>query len=118
MGNRSWYIIKEVFSIIISVMGIVFVLFLTYYSTKWLSIKSTNMSKSKYINVIDKMVLGQNKYLAIVEISNKYYLLSITDNNINIIKELDELDELEIKTKENAIEKFEFNKVFSKFMKK
>jgi len=72
-----------------SVLGIIFVLFLTYYGTKWLSVKATNISKSKYMNVIDKIMLGQNKFLAIVEISNKYYLLSITDNNINIIKELE-----------------------------
>lgn len=98
-----------------SVLGIIFVLFLTYYGTKWLSVKATNISKSKYMNVIDKIMLGQNKFLAIVEISNKYYLLSITDNNINIIKEL---EELELKTTENTTtEKLEFNKIFSKFLK-
>jgi len=97
-----------------SVLGIIFVLFLTYYGTKWLSVKATNISKSKYMNVIDKIVLGQNKFLAIVEISNKYYLLSITDNNINIIKEL---DELELKVTENSTENLEFNKIFSKILK-
>jgi len=97
-----------------SVLGIIFVLFLTYYGTKWLSVKATSISKSKYMNVIDKIVLGQNKFLAIVEISNKYYLLSITDNNINIIKEL---DELEIKVTENITENVDFNKIFSKFFK-
>lgn len=108
-------IIKELFSLIMSVLGIIFVLFLTYYGTKWLSVKATNISKSKYMNVIDKIVLGQNKFLAIVEISNKYYLLSITDNNINIIKEL---DELELKITENTTtENIEFNKIFSKILK-
>lgn len=97
-----------------SVIGIIFVLFLTYYTTKWLSLKAANISKSKYINVVDKMMLGQNKYLAIVEISSKYYLLSITDNSINIIKDL---DELELKVTENATENLEFNKIFGKFFK-
>ena len=97
-----------------SLLGIIFVLFLTYYGTKWLSVKVTNISQSKYINVLDKIVLGQNKYLAIVEISNKYYLLSVTDNNINILKEL---DELEIKTTYNTSENLEFNKIFSKIFK-
>jgi len=97
-----------------SIVGIIFVLFLTYYGTKWLSVKATNISKSKYMNVIDRIVLGQNKFLAIVEISNKYYLLSITDNNINIIKEL---EEFELKATENTTENLEFNKIFSKFLK-
>lgn len=100
-----------------SLLGIIFVLFLTYYGTKWLSLKANNMSKSKYMNIVDKIVLGQNKYLAIVEVSNKYYLMSIADNNISIMKEL---DEHELILKENASQmaaNIEFNKIFSKFIK-
>lgn len=97
-----------------SILGIIFVLFLTYFSTKWLSVKATSITNSKYMNIVDKIVLGQNKYLAIVEISNKYYLISITDNNINIIKDL---DELELKVSTNTGENIEFNKIFSKFFK-
>lgn len=89
-------------------------LFLTYFSTKWLSVKATSITKSKYMNIVDRIVLGQNKYLAIIEISNKYYLISITDNNINIIKDL---DEFELKISENTGESIEFNKIFSRFFK-
>ncbi|MBP1925739.1 flagellar biogenesis protein FliO [Sedimentibacter acidaminivorans] len=66
------------------------------------------------MNIVDRIVLGQNKYLAIIEISNKYYLISITDNNINIIKDL---DEFELKISENTGESIEFNKIFSRFFK-
>ena len=97
-----------------SILGIIFVLFLTYFSTKWLSVKATSMANSKYMNIVDRIVLGQNKYLAIVEISNKYYLVSITDNNINIIKDL---DEFELKVSENIGESSKFNKIFSRFSK-
>jgi flagellar protein FliO/FliZ len=96
------------------VLGIIFVLFLTYFSTKWLSVKATTIAKSKYINIVDKVMLGQNKYLAIVEISNKYYLMSVTENNINIIKDL---DEFELSYTENIVDNSEFNKMFSKFFK-
>lgn len=97
-----------------SVLGIIFVLFLTYFSTKWLSIKASSITKSKYMNIVDKIILGQNKYIAIVEISNKYYLMSVTDNNINIIKDL---DELELSTLENTSETKEFDKIFTNFFK-
>lgn len=97
-----------------SILGIIFVLFLTYFSTKWLSVKATSITKSKYMNIVDRIVLGQNKYIAIIEISNKYYLISITDNNINIIKDL---DEFELKISENTGESIEFNKIFSRFFK-
>lgn len=41
------------------------------------------------MKIIDKVPLGQNKYLAIVCVCDKFYLISITDNNINLLKELD-----------------------------
>lgn len=96
-------------------MGIVIVLFLTYYSTKWLSTKTNLAMKSKYMNIIDKIMLGQNKFLAIAEICNKYYLISITENKINIIKELDDFQPSIDETPEVNMQ---FNKIFDKFLKK
>lgn len=67
------------------------------------------------MNVIDKIMLGQNKFLAIAEICNKYYLISITERNIEIIKELDEFkpqDETQIEPS------IDFSKILDKFIKK
>lgn len=65
------------------------------------------------MNIVDKIVLGQNKFLAIAEINNKYYLLSITEKNINILKELDDFKLLPEDIKEKSIE---FNKLVDKFL--
>lgn len=74
---------------IIALLGVVLVLFLTYYCTKHLSVRMSNMSNSKYIRIIDRSMLGQNKYIAIACIVDKYYLISVADNNINILKEME-----------------------------
>lgn len=42
------------------------------------------------MKIIDKMPLGNNKFLLVIEICNKNYLMSVTDSNINILKELEE----------------------------
>lgn len=107
--------IKDIFSLIFSIIGIIVVLFLTYYSTKWLSTKTNVAMKSKYMNIIDKIMLGQNKFLAIAEICNKYYLISITENNISIIKELEDFKPL---INESPEINMQFNKIFDKFLKK
>ena len=107
--------IKDIFSLIFSIIGIIVVLFLTYYSTKWLSTKTNVAMKSKYMNIIDKIMLGQNKFLAIAEICNKYYLISITENNISIIKELEDFKPLINEAPEINMQ---FNKIFDKFFKK
>ena len=98
----------------ISIIGIVLVLVLTYYSTKWLSARSTLAQKSKYMNIVDKIVLGQNKFLAIAEINSKYYLISITEKNINILKELDDFHILDDENQNNTMV---FNKILDKFRK-
>ena len=91
------------------------VLFLTYYSTKWLSTKTNLTMKSKYINIVDKIMLGQNKFLAIAEICNKYYVLSITERSIKIIKELDDFQPItDIKPENNV----ELNNILNKFLKR
>jgi flagellar biosynthetic protein FliO len=111
--------LKEIISIIISLAGIVFVLFLTYYCTKWLSIRTTSVSRSKYMNMIDKIPLGPNKYLAIINISNKYCLFGITDQQINFLRELDELNLTNnASLNENPSINIEFNKIISKFIKR
>ncbi len=90
-------------------------LFLTYYSTKWLSTRTSSSMKSRYINIIDKIMLGQNKFLAIAEVCNKYYLLSITEKNVTIVKELDDFQPIpDIKPDNNL----EFNNILNKFLKR
>ncbi|HAQ41589.1 MAG TPA: flagellar biosynthetic protein FliO [Clostridiales bacterium] len=107
--------INDIFPLIISIIGIILVLFLTYYCTKWLSTKTSMVLKSKYMSIADKMMLGQNKFLAIAEINNKYYLLGITENSINILKELDGFHPLPQEKPENNIE---FSKILNKLLKK
>lgn len=107
--------IKDIFSLVLSIIGIILVLFLTYYSTKWLSTKSNFAMKSKYINIVDKVMLGQNKYMAIAEICNKYYLISITEKDIKIIKELEGFIPLPVAKAENDME---FSNIFNKILKR
>lgn len=106
--------IKEIISLILSIIGIILVLFLTYYGTRWLSTKTSLSLNSKYMKIVDKIILGQNKFLAIAEINNKYYLLSITEKNISILKELEELNIIP----EEEASSVDFSSIFKKFLKK
>ena len=69
--------------------------------------------KSKYMNVVDKLMLGQNNLLAIVEINSKYYLIGITEKDINILKELDDFYPLPDDGESNL----KFNNIFNKYKK-
>ncbi|MDD4781783.1 MAG: flagellar biosynthetic protein FliO [Tissierellia bacterium] len=86
---------------------------MTYYCTKWLSTKTSIAMSSRYMNVVDKLMLGQNNFIAIVEICSKYYLISITDKGVNILKELEEFHHLP-DGKESSVK---FNNILDKYKK-
>ena len=95
------------------IMGVV--LYLTYICTKQLSLKVSKIAGSKYIKIIDKVGLGQDKFIAICKISDKFYLIGITAGNINLLSEIDGFDENDT----NFVEKTpEFNSVLSEMMSK
>lgn len=104
-------VIKDIITLIVSIIGIIIVLYLTYYCTKWLSSKTALTMKSKYMNVVDKLILGQNNYITIVEINKKYYLVGITEKNISILEELDDFYPLPEAKEEN----FKFNDILNKY---
>lgn len=67
------------------------------------------------MNIVDRMVVGQNKCLAIAEIAEKYYLISITEKDISIIKELEDFKPAHEGEKANTME---FTLLLDKFLKK
>lgn len=95
-----------------SIIGIILVLILTYYSTKWISTKTSLTAKSKYMSIVDKMVLGQNRFIAIAEIYKKYYLISITEKDINILKELEDFSPIGHDPVESSLN---FNRILDKY---
>jgi flagellar biogenesis protein FliO len=94
-----------------SIIGIILVLFLTYYCTKWISTRTSLALRSKYMYIEDKIMLGQNKFIAIAQICNKYYLLSITEKHISILKELEDFQPLDNEDESSL----KFNKIFSAY---
>jgi len=107
---------KEILSLIGSLIGVIGILVLTYFGTKWMASKvgATGVVSSKYMKIVDRIAVGQNKSIVIVNISGKYYLVSITENNIELLKEL---DNLEIDTEEYIKKELNFNKILTKFKK-
>ena len=63
------------------------------------------------MHIEDKIMLGQNKFIAIAQIYNKYYVLSITEKNISILKELDDFQPLHNEDESNL----NFNKILNAY---
>lgn len=65
------------------------------------------------MNVVDRLMLGQNNFITIVEIDSKYYLIGITEKDINILKELDKFLPLPNEGESSP----KFNNILNKYKK-
>ena len=81
-----------------------------YYVIKYISKKQgLSFPKLDIIQIITSIPVGTNRFLQIIEVGNKYYLIGSTDSNVNLLAEITDKDTLNIikvmKNKENIIKK-------------
>jgi len=81
-----------VLELILTLIITIGVLFLSYYVTKSIGKGSMLKRKIKYIKVIDQIAIGQDRFVSIVQVGNRYFLLGNTSDNINLINEIGEED--------------------------
>ncbi len=97
MGNSS------IWTFLLAIVGAVLVIYLSYVFSKYMAKGMNKLGSAKYIDVIDRMILGQDKSLAIIQIGEKYYLISMTNSNISMMKEILPEDLMEINNLEEKI---------------
>ncbi|MFZ2538302.1 MAG: flagellar biosynthetic protein FliO [Oscillospiraceae bacterium] len=73
----------ELIYLVIVLVGVVA---LAYYVSKWLSKRcAVQGQNTKYLKVIDRIALGQDRTLCIVQVGDKAMLLGVTQHNIGKI---------------------------------
>lgn len=72
-------------NVIVLVVLMLLVIFAAYFTTRFLSSKAKNIIKGKYIRVKDRILLGRDKHILLLEVGDKAYLIGVTNQNINII---------------------------------
>lgn len=77
--------------IVLSLIGIIGVLVLTYVGSKYLT-KKVSFKSSKHIKIIERVPIGTDKSLIIVKIGEKYMLLSSSSQSVSKIQDLEESD--------------------------
>ncbi len=84
-----WLIFKTIF-----VMGVLIAGF--YYFFKFITQKvAITAIGQEVITILSVIPLGQNKFLQVVDIAGKVYVLGVSDNNINLITEIKDKDDID-----------------------
>lgn len=98
---------------------IVFLLILAaaYYVTKYFGKTMTGYKMGGNIRLIETVRIAPEKYLQIVEVAERYFLLAVSKGNISLISELNKQDmKIEIGGEKNS--ESPFKEVFQKMIKK
>ena len=83
----------ESFIQLITVLVIfIFVLILTYFTTRWMAGIEKGRSFNKNLRIIETINVGNNKMISIVAVGRKYIAVSIGKDEVNFLTELTEAD--------------------------
>lgn len=93
----------------------VFVLFITYFTTRFIANYQKNKINGKNIEVIETARISSNKYLQIVKAGNHYLLIAIGKDEVHMLTELTE-EELVLATETNS-GMMDFAKIFTQAKK-
>lgn len=86
---------SEVFTVVCALLGIIGLMFLAFYASRWLNRHFNGGSfggSRKMIKIIECTGVAPDKQLMIVEVGNKRMLIGVTPNSVNKICDLDEDD--------------------------
>lgn len=101
----------------------VFVIALTYYSSKWIAGYQKTQMINKNLEIIEGMRLAGNKYLCIVRVGrDRYFLVGLGKDDVHLLGEVsaDELKELPVPggTGGNGRKNQSFDEVLRAFKKR
>ena len=74
--------------VIATFFAVIAIIYLSYLASKYIGKGLGRTGSSRYMRLIDQITLGQDRHIAIVQVSGKYLLLGITGSRINVLSEI------------------------------
>lgn len=85
--------ISQVGAIFATILGIAFILYLTYISTKLIGKRySLRSGGGKKLKIIDSVSVGKGENIIIVRAGKKTFLVGVASTNVSLLSELDSED--------------------------
>jgi flagellar biosynthetic protein FliO len=85
----------EFFLVLFSLLGVIGLIFLTYYGARWMNRKFNNgqgFNSSKGIKIVECTGISPDKQLIVVTVGKKNMLLGVTPSSVSKICDLDDED--------------------------
>lgn len=82
--------IGDFFSMLFALVGTVCIIALTYYASKWYARKMGPIAGGRHIKIVDRVVVSKTGSILIVDVQGRQYMMGVSDENVQILMELDE----------------------------
>ena len=99
----------------------IFVLIITYFTTRWMAGIQKGRSVNKNLRIIETISAGNNKMISIVQAGEKYLVVSIGKDEVHYLTELkqEELKDLSFMNPDNQNDKQDpFAEIFGRLKEK
>ena len=95
-----------------------FIIVVTYITTKLIAKKSITYTNSRNIKLVDRIALGMDKSICVINIGNNYYIIAIGKQNIELIDKINK-DEINITSNDSALNSYSYlHKKFDAYLNK
>ena len=89
-----WRVIATFFVVLLIIYG-------SYLASKYIGKGLSKSSSSMYMRLIDQITMGQDRHIAIVQVSDKFFLVGITAGQIRVLSELQDDEIFPLTPEEN-----------------
>ena len=93
------------------------IIYLSYLCSKYMGKGMVRTSRSRYMRMLDQMIVGQNRTLAVVQAGDRYLLLGVGPERIDMLLELSEEELIPIGG-EDGEQTVDFGRLLSKIRRK
>lgn len=96
-GTSGFSFVSGFFQMVASLSIVIGLIYLAYYlANRFLKGNLVRKSVPRYIRVVESRFLAPKKSLMLVEVGGEYLLLGSTDSGLNLIKQVDMLETIEV----------------------
>ena len=103
--------------VIATFVAVAVIIYLSYLASKYIGKGMSLGSSSRYMRMLDQMIVGQNRTLAVVQAGDRYLLLGVGPERIDMLLELSEEELIPIGG-EDGEQTVDFGRLLSKIGRK
>lgn len=114
--NSTLNSVDNFFQFVVLVIVFLVIMVVAYYVTRWVGSIGNAQANNKNIRIIEGCRVGQNKFVQIVKVGSRYFLLGIGKDEISCLGEVKEED---LVITEDTVKPLpDFNQILTKMREK